>query len=114
MANSKYTCAELIELVREKDQTLNGNRGCSVFKIVLIYLEQNDLEGAQYKCELDHDKLRQYEIEPWLREVGLFSEAYCARLDRWEAHFAKLRAEREERDRLEQEDQQDPSKEKDK
>ncbi|MFA6049590.1 MAG: hypothetical protein WC761_00065 [Candidatus Paceibacterota bacterium] len=77
-----YTNAELARIVREKNQAVNDGRGSSVLDAVIWYLERDDLDNAQYKCMLDHDKLRQYNIDDWLRDVGLFSDDYVARLNR--------------------------------
>ena len=75
--------ADLIQKVKDMNATLNDGRGTRVLDAVLVYLDRDDLEAAQGKCEFDHDKLRQYNIDGWLRDVGLFSEAYIARLERW-------------------------------
>jgi len=81
--NSEKKYADLIRLVQEKNATLNGGHGTRILDAVLVYLDRDDLEAAQGKCEFDHDKLRQYDIDGWLRDVGLFSESYVARLNRW-------------------------------
>lgn len=62
---------ELLAQVREKNATINGDRGSSVLKGVIFYLEKGDRVGACALCYYDFDKLRQYDIEPWLIEVGL-------------------------------------------
>lgn len=78
------TVTEKIAAIKQYMAENRGENNCPVLGAVIFYLNEGEIEQAQYKIMLDSDKFSdRKKVLRFLDTLGLISPEYQERLNRW-------------------------------